>query len=517
MGEAKRKALVSRNEMIALDTFGGRIHVEWDPAAAVTPLGQLPFFIEFLKVSGLFDAWVEDCPLAYQSNNGSDKRAVLATLLLSILAGHQRYAHISAIRQDGIHPELLGVEKLVSEDAARRALARIEEASGTAWLDRHLAKTTQPLLSTPWILDLDATVKCLYGKQEGAVVGYNPKKPGRPSHSYHSALMANTRLALAVEVMPGNESAPLHSMPGIWAWLDSLPKAERPALLRGDIAYGSESVLCAAEVRDQPYLTKLRLTMIPTALVLRGEGENVKTLVKKLFRSNHWEDAGQGWEGLEDALTLSGWSRARRVVVLRRKLRGELLITGKDEDQGQLAFIESDLPTARYEYAVLVTSTSHEILTLAQLYRDRADAENNFDELKNQWGWGGFTTQDLARCRLMARMVALVYNWWTLFVRLAHPHKHFEAIVSRPQLLHGVATQTKHAGQTRLTITSTHAKQASIQAVLTNLAGFLNLLKTTAEQLTDTQRLRAILARAFEKFMLATAGPPLLLTSQTAG
>jgi len=94
-------------------------------------------------------------------------------------------------------------------------------------------------------------VKCLYGKQEGAVVGYNPKKPGRPSHSYHSALMANTRLALAVEVMPGNVTAPLHSMPGIWVWLDSLPKAERHALLRGDVAYGSESVMREAEARDQ--------------------------------------------------------------------------------------------------------------------------------------------------------------------------------------------------------------------------------------------------------------------------
>ena len=46
----------------------------------------------------------------------------------------------------------------------------------------------------------------------------------------------------------------------------------------------------------------------------------------------------------------------------------------------------------------------------AQLYRDRADAENNVDELKNQGGWGGFTTQDLARCRLLARRVAVVYN-----------------------------------------------------------------------------------------------------------
>ena len=502
MGEAKRKALAVQKQSIALDTFGGRIHVEWDPAAAVTPLGQLPFFIEFLKVSGLFDAWVADCPLTYQSNNAPDKRAVLATFLLSILAGHHRYAHITAIRHDGIHPELLGVAQLVSEDSARRALALIEESVGVAWLDRHLAKTTRPLLATPWILDLDATVKCLYGQQEGAVLGYNPKKPGRPSHSYHSALMANTRLAFTVEVMAGNETAPMHHMPGIWAWLDSLPEAERPALLRGDVAYGSDAVLREAEARDQPYLTKLRLT------------KNVKRLIKTLFRSDHWEPAGQGWEGLNDRLTLSGWSRARRVVVLRRKLTGEVLITDKEDPQEQFAFIETDVPAARYEYAVLVTSTEHAILTLAQLYRDRADAENNFDELKNQWGWGGFTTHDLARCRLMARMVALIYNWWTLFVRLAQPHKHFEAISSRPLLLHGVATQTQHAGQKRLTITSTHAKQSRIQAVLTSLAGFLSSLKATAEQLTDAQRLRAILSRAFAKFMLATADPPIRLTSQ---
>ena len=139
------------------------------------------------------------------------------------------------------------------------------------------------------------------------------------------------------------------------------------------------------------------------------------------------------------------------------------------------------------------------------------DSENNFDELKNQWGWGGFTTQDLARCQLMARMVALVYNWWTLFVRLAQPHKHFEAISSRPLLLHGVATQTRHGGQTRLTVTSTHAKQSAIQAILTNPASFLATLKSTAEQLTDAQRLRAILTRAFAKFMLTPPEPPLQL------
>ena len=45
-----------------------------------------------------------------------------------------------------------------------------------------------------------------------------------------------------------------------------------------------------------------------------------------------------------------------------------------------------------WEYAALVTSLNSEILTLGQLYRDRADCENTFDELKNPWGWGGFAT-----------------------------------------------------------------------------------------------------------------------------
>jgi hypothetical protein len=50
---------------IELDSFFGPIRVEWDRRAAMTPLGQLPFYIDFLKTAGLFDAFVADCPLRY--------------------------------------------------------------------------------------------------------------------------------------------------------------------------------------------------------------------------------------------------------------------------------------------------------------------------------------------------------------------------------------------------------------------------------------------------------------------
>ncbi|MCX6603855.1 MAG: transposase, partial [Acidobacteria bacterium] len=61
-----------------------------------------------------------------------------------------------------------------------------------------------PLLTEPWVLDIDATVKTLYGRQEEAKVGYNPTKPGRPSHAYHAYCIAALRMVLEVEVQAGN-------------------------------------------------------------------------------------------------------------------------------------------------------------------------------------------------------------------------------------------------------------------------------------------------------------------------
>ena len=68
----------------------------------------------------------------------------------------------------------------------------------------------EPLLAEPWILDVDTTIKPLHGHQEGAVLGYNPKKPGRPSHCYHTYSMASTRLVLDVDVCAGDERTSKH-------------------------------------------------------------------------------------------------------------------------------------------------------------------------------------------------------------------------------------------------------------------------------------------------------------------
>ena len=473
-----------------LDTFAGPIKVEWDRSSALTPLGQFVYFIEFLKVSGRLDALMGDCPLTYTSPNAPDVRDVIGTWILSILAGHKRYAHITALRCDNVLPELMGLSNIVSEDSVRRGLQAIPEAEGLRWQQGHIDRCTHPLLAENYIIDIDATVKPLYGHQEGAVVSYNPKKPGRPSHVHHTYMLAGLRLVLGVETAPGNEHTGAHSVVGLWKLIDAMPRDCWPTLLRGDSGVASEGVMRESEDRGIDYLFKLRLT------------KNVKRLIERTFMKGGWSDAGQGWQGKTDRLRLVGWSRHRRVVVLRRRLKESVVADVRGEpNQLRLRFAEIEDDTQIYEYAVLVTSLAAEVLTVAQLYRDRADCENAFDELKNQWGWGGFTTQDLARCRLTARMVALVYNWWNIFVRLAEPDKHLEAITSRPLLLAGIAERTRHGRQTTLRIASTHGRSTWAQRVLTDVARFLRELTNTAEQLTADDRWARILAHAVRSWL----------------
>lgn len=217
MGEAKRRQLALQKqaqEAMVVDTPGGRIRVQWDHAASATPNAQLTFFAEFLAATGVYDTWVNTCPLNYTSPNAPAKKDVLGTWLLGILAGHKRYAHITALRSDAVSPQILGMNKIISEDALRRALARLSAQQSQDWLRPQLLSSVQAALHTNWILDIDTTIKPLYGKQEGAQVGYNPHKPGRPSHALHTYWVANMRLVLDVVVSPGKEHSAGKARPG---------------------------------------------------------------------------------------------------------------------------------------------------------------------------------------------------------------------------------------------------------------------------------------------------------------
>jgi len=171
----------------------------------------------------------------------------------------------------------------------------------------------------------------------------------------------------------------------------------------------------AAEPRPK-YLFKLKLT------------SGVKKAIAKIDWPA-WE--GQPTVGLEQTaettVQLQGWSQPRRIVVAR---------TLRPVNAGPQ---DTFWDLADEQWAVYVTNMSVEEASQTQVvacYRQRADCENVFDELKNQWGFAGFCSSKASVSECAARMQLLIYNLWSLFVRVLHNRDgHTEAVSSRYEFL----------------------------------------------------------------------------------
>jgi hypothetical protein len=206
------------------------------------------------------------------------------------------------------------MNKVVSEDALRRALDGIDEAASEGWMRPSPQHCLREALDRPWVLDIDASIRPLYGRQEGAQIGYNPAKPMRPSHVLHTIPVSKLRLVLDVQVSSGKQHTSGHAKAALGRLLDELGD-KRQALVRGDSGHGNAGILLTLEERKQPRLLRLRQT------------KNVQRLVAQPFAREDWSRPdNQGCQTVQAQLQLQGWSRRRRVVIVRQRIRWGCLL-----------------------------------------------------------------------------------------------------------------------------------------------------------------------------------------------
>lgn len=410
-GEAK--------ERFRFECAGGAIGVT-ATQDRLTPYGGAAAWSHYLEKLGVIADLARRFPVERTSPNATPVADVLQAFMFNCLMGGRRFAHARRVQDDQALAVILGMQKerLCGEDAFYRMMMKVPRTQARTWLSWS-ERDLYAALPSAFVADWDSTVNTRYGRQEDVARGYNPHKPGRGSHHPLLCVVAGTRLALYMEWRPGNEVSAGHwieAMERVWSHPD-VPR--RLQLNRGDIGFAQEKIMAWHEtpgVERPRYLFKLKLTA------------NVRRAIAQV----PWPE----WDGrpsigieqyAETRVKLEGWSRERRIIVTR---------TLKPASPSpQDVFWGTD----QEEFCAYVTDLDAQQATPAQIvltYRKRGDAENVFDELKNQWGFSGFCSGKGVVSETAARLLLLTYNLWSLFVRvLKEEGRHHEAITSRDELL----------------------------------------------------------------------------------
>lgn len=419
---------------------GGKCHLK-SSEDQLTAYGGIVAWDHFLQRTGLLELLAQTYPIARTSPNATPIEDILQAFTLNCLVGGKRFCHLRRLQDDEVIPEILGLlrRRLCSEDTYRRLCQKLDLTQARQWYSLAEAQIYQAIPENS-IADWDSTVTTRYGHQEDVAVGYNPHKPGRPSHHPLVCVIAGTRLALHMQWRKGNTVSATgwqDAMEDIWRH----PVAQhRIVLNRGDIGFGQEAVMAWHEEPDQvrpKYLFKLKLT------------KNVKRAIRRIDWPQWQTSQPNGLEQLaEIRLKLTGWSSERRVVVTRTLKPVNPSPQDEFWDQGEEVF---------HAYVTNFCPEEVDGPQVVTLYRQRADCENVFDELKNQWGFAGFCAKKAVISECAARHLLLTYNLWSLFTRvLLNRGKHTEAITSRYELLMlpGRVTRSGRVRQVKLAVGS---------------------------------------------------------------
>jgi hypothetical protein len=343
---------------------------------------------------------------AKRSNNQISPVEVMLGWFYGLALGAERFEHFTRYRRDRLLGELLGMERFCSPDTLRRLFLRFgyrEVTEVSERLMRFSLTRMRPIL-LGHTLDLDSTVLCRYGEQEGSLRGYNPVKPGRPSHHPLVAFLAEGRRVLWATLRSGNSGSANGCVEFLKQALAVLPQGHGIGLVRADAGFFEKRLLEYLESQGLPYIIVARLTAV------------VRKLVIHQMPLRAWRVVGRGVEVADLEVSLPNWKGVkRRFVCLRQE------ISERPEARGRRLI---DCPG--YTYRVMVTSVPYAAEVVSRMYGGRADSENRIKELKEDLSLDTFCLKSFDATDAAFRMGCVLYNLLADFRETLLPRAWFE-------------------------------------------------------------------------------------------
>jgi hypothetical protein len=328
-------------------------------------------------------------PYARRNRRYSVSQMLLA-LVYPIVLGLDRIETASFLHSNGTFQYLTGLPCFPDPQTLRRFLWN---APPRVWEQLHRAndRLLQRFIHLPerrsrLIFDLDSTVVTLFGKQDGAEVGYNPKYRGKRSYNPLLCLEANSSFLWDAELRPGNAGTWEGSPALLETSFATVPPEIRELRFRADAGFGYDPVLEALETRRADYAVVARLT----------------APLKRLLPGLRYEPANARWECAEGEFRAHGWPQARRIVAARRLI---------EEDDWQPTLFAM----GRYLYRVWITNLALTPAGVWHFYDGRAAMEPRIHELREDFALRKIPTASFEANALYLEVIRLAYNLVTAF------------------------------------------------------------------------------------------------------
>lgn len=345
--------------------------------------GILPVqnFMRKLKVGEIFQEMVT---IPEHHNTQFSLPQILTSIILGLISGQDRIIKIESFTHDPLVQKLMHLKKNLDKDTILGKIKKFtfQQTNQLMELNSKLSgKVHQKLAVSEDILDIDSSVRTVYGKQEGAEKGFN-HQPGRRSYHPLLAFLDSARECVLSWLRPGNAYTANNAAAFLKQAFALLPGGIKHLLVRADSGFFDDKLISEIESHaGATYLIKVKLRNL-----------------KSVLSAQEWLDIPgmPGWSMTDFDYQAHGWKSPRHFSALR-KLKTQM-------SEGVL------FPLIEYDYFCYVSNLEETPLYLHRLYGNRGTSENWIEAVKNQMFAGSLLTKRFWANEAFWLLSVMAYN-----------------------------------------------------------------------------------------------------------
>jgi len=334
---------------------------------------------------------------------------MITTLLYVLIAGIQRLNKTEILQYNGLFLALIGLKRFPDQTALRRFLKRLPPSAIRQIVRSHDRLRAElfaiPKARTQLEFHLDSVVLTVYGKQQGARKGYNPRKKGR--RSYHPLLCfeSHGQEFWHGSLRPGDAASSTGARFMVQRCLEKVPShiARSRIRLLADSGYFSGKLINDLDQAGYRYI------------IVAPKVKNFLPMAHRAgFKPMHF-----GWAVAEFDYRPQKWKHDHRFVVVRRPLE-------EDPDEAdQLTLFQA----GRFKYSAYVTNLDLKAENIWRTYHSRANIEKSIRELVYHLALSKIPTHEWTANVAFFQILLFAYNLVHWFKRLCLPEEYFRATV----------------------------------------------------------------------------------------